>query len=267
MASNILVLGASGFVGGVVSKQLQNHYTVYSPTRQELDLTNYQSVLNYFSNNNIDVVIHCAGNVDSNLANFDVNGVSSNLLMFSNLYAVRSQYAKLINIGSGAEFDRSTHINQLAEEMIFTSTPTDHYGLSKNIISRIVATTENFYTLRLFGVFGTSESHNRLLKKVICGQEIQITDRYFDYFYINDIIPILEHYINFTPKHKDINVVYSTKIQLSNFLTEFCKLHNLSGDNIKLSSTTGLNYTGSSNRIEELQLPFVGLTQGLKDYI
>jgi GDP-L-fucose synthase len=267
MASNILVLGSTGFVGGVVAKQLQNWYSVYAPTRQELDLTNYDSVLNYFASKSIDVVVNCAGNIDSDLSNFNPASASANLSMFGNLYTVRNQYTKLINIGSGAEFNRNCDINQAAEETIFSTVPTDHYGLSKNIIARLIAATEDFYTLRLFGVFGPTESPNRLLKKVISGEEVQVDDRYFDYFYINDLIPILEHYIICRPKHKDINVVYPTKRRLSHFLAEFCKLHNLPSDNIKLSSNIGLNYTGSSSKIEELQLPFVGLTQGLKDYI
>lgn len=267
MASNILVLGATGFIGGVVSQKLRSQYLVHTPTRHELDLTDTKSVSDYFANKTFDVVINCAASLSTQLSPFDPAVVNVNLSIFSNLYAVRGSFNQLINFGSGAEFDRSTNIDQISEEHIFNAVPVDHYGLSKNIIARMIANTDNFYTLRLFGVFGPTEHPSRLLRQIIAGNEIVIHDRYFDYFYVNDLLMVLDHYINHTPKHKDINVVYTEKILLSDFLTQFCNLHRLPSHIIKLSNRNGLNYTGSSEKIQQLQLPFMGITQGLKDYI
>lgn len=266
MASKILVLGSTGFVGGSIAEQLGKRYQVYTPARHELNLTDSQSVAKYFSNNTFDVIINCAGNTESNLFPFNVTAMTENLLIFNNLYAERKNYHKLINIGSGAEFDRCHNIDCVIEEDLFLKTPTDHYGLSKNIVSRLIFNTNNFYTLRLFGVFGQNESKSRLLKKVISGESIKVADRYFDYFYINDLIPILDYYINHSPKYKDINVVYPNKIRLSDFLNQFCEMHNLSKDNIKISNTLDLAYTGSANKLTDLQISFLGLSQGLKDY-
>ena len=266
MANNILVLGSTGFVGGVVTNLLQDRYSVHAPTRQELNLIDTYSVARYFSNKIFDVVINCAGNLDSNLYSFNTSAATENLLIFNNLYAERKKYRRLINIGSGAEFDRRYDINNASEESIFLKTPTDHYGLSKNIISRLVFNTENFYTLRLFGIFGNTESKSRLLKKVLSGEHIKVTDRYFDYFYINDLIPLLDYYINQSPKYKDVNVVYSDKIRLSDFLNQFCEMHNLSNNNIEISNSLDLSYTGCANKLNDLQFSFLGLLQGLKDY-
>ena len=52
MVNDILLLGSTGFVGGYVAKELQNEYNISTPTRQELDLCDYQSVQNYFSSKN-----------------------------------------------------------------------------------------------------------------------------------------------------------------------------------------------------------------------
>lgn len=266
MASNILILGSSGFVGGVVADQLRDQYCLHTPLRQELNLVDPCSVTEYFSDKKFDVVINCAGNMESNLFPFNVSAATENLLIFNNLYAQRKNYHKLINIGSGAEFDRHYHIDCANEDALFLKTPTDHYGLSKNIVSRLIVNTENFYTLRLFGVFGKTESKSRLLKKVLSGEQITLTDRYFDYFYVNDLIPVLNYYINHLPKYKDVNLVYPSKIRLSDFLNQFCEMHNLSKDNIKISNALGLSYTGSANKLNELQLSLLGLSQGLKDY-
>ena len=266
MASNILVLGSTGFVGSTVANQLQGRYCLYTPSRQELNLVDFQSVTDYFSDKIFDVVINCAGNAESKLFPFNVSTATENLLIFNNLYAQRKNYHKLINIGSGAEFDRRYNIDYVNEEDIFLKTPIDHYGLSKNIVSRLIINTDNFYTLRLFGVFGKTESDTRLLKKVLSGDHIKVTDRYFDYFYINDLIPVIDYYINHSPKYKDINVVYENKIRLSDFLNQFCDLHNLSKTNIEISDTLDLAYTGSANKLNDLQISFSGLLQGLKDY-
>lgn len=266
MASDILVLGSAGFVGGYIVQELQNLYNLSTPTRQELDLKDYNSVQNYFSSKTFDVVINCAGNMENKLFPFDVAAATENLLIFNNLYAVRQKYHRLINIGSGAEFDRCANIDCANEEQIFLKTPTDHYGLSKNIVSRMSYNTDNFYTLRLFGLFGKTESKSRLLKKVLAGEHIEINDRYFDYFYIKDLIPILDYFINKTPKYKDINVVYPEKIRLSNFINQFCEIHGLTKSNIRISDTPGLSYTGSSSKLINLPINFSGLLQGLKDY-
>jgi GDP-L-fucose synthase len=267
MANNILVLGASGFVGSVVSEHLAGTHNVLTPSSRELDLTNHRAVTKYFADKDIDVVVNCASNMNTDLYPFNSAAATTNLMIFNNLYAVKAAYKKLINIGSGAEFDRRIAIVDAKEEDIFTKIPIDHYGLSKNIIARTVANTDNFYTLRLFGAFGPSESPSRLIKRVIAGVPVDLNDRYFDYIYIQDLLPVIQYYIDSTPKYKDVNVVYPEKYQLSSFLKQFCELHNLNEDNIKISRTPGFAYTGSADRISELKLPMLGLKQGLKDYI
>lgn len=266
MENSILILGATGFIGKFLTKSLCEQYNVYNPNRTELDLANTESVLSYFSNRTFNVVINCAAKVESDLSHFNSSVVSTNLLIFSNLYQVRDSYDKLINFGSGAEFDRTTNIDQAAEEQIFSCMPKDHYGLSKNMISRLIASTDNFYTLRLFGVFGSDEPQHRLLKKVINNDTILLQDRLFDYFYISDLLTVLDYYINCEPRYKDMNVVYPEKNTLSNFVENFCMLHKLSGNNIKMSDTKGLNYTGSAKKLQELNLKFIGINQGLEDY-
>jgi len=267
MANNVLILGSTGFIGKFLTESLRELYNIHSPDRNELDLTNTQSVVSYFSAKTFDVVINCAAKVESDLSHFDSSVVTANLLIFNNLYQVRNCYKRLINFGSGAEFDRTTNINEANEDQIFTAVPKDHYGLSKNIISRMITSTDNFYTLRLFGVFGSDEPQHRLLKKVKNNETVILQDRLFDYFYINDLLTVLDYFINHTPKYKDINVVYPEKITLSNFIEKFLTAHKVPSKNIILSDTRGLNYTGSAKKIQELNFNFIGIDQGLKDYI
>jgi hypothetical protein len=101
----------------------------------------------------------------------------------------------------------------------------------------------------------------------LSGDPVILEDKYFDYYYIEDLLPVVQYYIDSKkPKYKDLNVVYPTKTLLSYFVKQFCQEHKLDGKNVKLSSTSGLNYTGSSVRIEELNLKLVGYETGLERY-
>lgn len=267
MESKVLLLGGSGTVGSYLKKKLCKDYELYAPTSKELDLLDNTAVKHFFRNNYFDVVINCAGNTNSQMTPFDDQAFKDNVTMFNNVWVETDHYGRLINFGSGGEFDRSQNIFDAKEEMLFLRDPTDHYGMSKNIISRAVFETDNCYTLRLFGVFGANEPKHRLLKRVLSGDPVILEDKYFDYYYIEDLLPVVQYYIDSKkPKYKDLNVVYPTKTLLSYFVKQFCHEHKLDGKNVKLSSTSGLNYTGSSVRIEELNLKLVGYETGLERY-
>jgi GDP-L-fucose synthase len=268
MASKILILGSTGLVGGFLAAQLSQEYNVVCPTRAELDLLDTHSVLDYFNKNPVDVVINCAANTNSAMTPFDSDAIKTNIGIFTNLYAVRDFYNRLLNFGSGAEFDRSRNITNVREEELFLSLPHDHYGMSKNAIARIVFDTDNCYNLRLFGVFGPQEPDHRLLKKIAAGHTVTLIDKFFDYIYINDILPVVKYYIDQDcPKFKDINLVYPTKTRLSYFVQQFCSYHKLPGNNVVISTEPGLNYTGSAVRIETLDLPMQGLEKGIQEYL
>lgn len=60
----ILVTGSSGLLGGEIKKQLANTLA-YFPSRSELDVTEPQSINNYFKDKKIKLVINCAANVNA----------------------------------------------------------------------------------------------------------------------------------------------------------------------------------------------------------
>ena len=69
----ILLTGGSGMVGSNIKEHKSStHYSVLSPSRQELDLTNRQHIRNYLMNNNPTCIIHAAGlvgGIHANMAN------------------------------------------------------------------------------------------------------------------------------------------------------------------------------------------------------
>lgn len=268
MESKVLILGANGLVGKSLVRAFVNDYEIHAPTRQELDLLDTSSVIEYFNKTKFDVVINCAANTNSRMKPFDAEVLKTNIGIFTNLYAVRDSFGKLINFGSGAEFDRADSIFNAKERNLFLKLPMDHYGMSKNAISRICFDTDNFYTLRLFGVFGPDEAETRLLKVIKNKKEVTLSDKYFDYFYVEDIAPVVRYYINTDkPLYKDLNVVYPTKQLLSYFVKQYCDIHQLFNVKVDIDKEPGLNYTGDSTRLDSLELPLLGIKEGLKRYI
>jgi len=260
MGNRILLLGANGYIG----KYLQSVFDVIPITRQTCELTDFPSVEKIIKNNKPDIIINCASNLNLDLSPFNIEHFNDNIKMFFNLYHLRTNFGKLINFGSGAEFDRSLSIDNAKEIDITKIKPKDHYGLSKNIISNLCLGVDNFYTLRVFGCFHGSEKHTKLFKKMIRGETLSLEDRYFDYIWLEDLYSIVNHFINNNPKIKDVNLVHNKKYRLSQIIDKFKQIHNL---NPRVSyHSVGLNYTGSPELIDSFNFQLTDLDSAIKRY-
>ena len=63
----LLLTGASGFFGSQIKKKLNERYKVLSPSSIKLNLLNRKSILKYFENNKIDIIINSAWRINSTL--------------------------------------------------------------------------------------------------------------------------------------------------------------------------------------------------------
>ena len=264
----ILITGAGGFLGQRLAQELSDH-TVVALTRQQLNLADASAVAQHFASANYDVVLHCGAAGRNTPAVEDWNIVSNNLASVLNLMIHRYHFGKLINIGTGAEFDITQNIDCAHESEIFNCNPSYSYGLSKNIIARYLKGQPNCYTLRLFGCFDSNEDNRRLLKKfhsvVSTGSRFDLQDREFDMISVDDFVTIVRAVIDNTIQHRDINCVYAQKHKLSEILTMYCELHNLDSSLINITGS-GLNYTGNGRNLSSYQLPLLGLEQSLSKY-
>jgi len=136
---NILVTGANGFIGSNIIKLLSNdiNFNLFKGTRDSIDLYSIDSIEKYIYKNQINAVIHCAIEGGSRLKQDTYEIFYRNILMYENLIKFNDRYKIFINFGSGAEFDRRYDISNVNECDIFNVIPTDFYGLSKNIISKL----------------------------------------------------------------------------------------------------------------------------------
>ena len=258
------IIGANGFVGSSLSTYLAQSHTITKITRSILNTLDPQSVKQFLQNNYFDVVINAAA------AMADNNGLAdtrNNLGLFMNFYSHRNLFCKFINLGSGAEFDRSTDINQAQPADIFSVLPTDSYGFGQNLKSRICVNTDNFYNIRIFNCFGLNEIPSRIFPRYLnMDDTFKITDdRYFDYFGIRDLCLVVNHCINNQWIYKDVNAVYDEKHKISKVLTKFCELNNLE-KKFEIISTSDKNYTGCNQHLKNLNIKLNGLEYELQHY-
>jgi GDP-L-fucose synthase len=267
----ILITGSNGFLGKYFLNYFSN-YTIVAPDREQVDLLNQNDVNKLFSDNNFDAVIHCAikGTDIPSVVNNEI--LNNNLFMFENILSNKNKFQKFINIGSGAEFGLTNNIHNAQESDILKVLPTESYGLSKNQISRKILNLDNFYTLRVFGVFDRLEPSTRLLpslhKKISQNDIFNLyNDRFFDFISASDLSLTIKHYLQNNNLEKDINVVYENKFLLSDICKLYCKIHNYDDSLINVVNRSDKNYTGNSEKFKRLNLDLNGLYKSLEQYM
>lgn len=258
----IAILGTNGFVGSNISSYLDINHTVTNVTREPIDLLNSIAVKQFLKENLFDVVINCAAVMTNNETLHDTH---NNLGMFMNFYNNSNLFGKFINTGSGAEFDRTTDINNASEFEIFSHLPSDSYGFGQNIKSRLCFEKDNFYTIRIFNCFGQREKETRLFPRLLSNQKITIHDRYFDYFSISDLCTVVDHCIENSWEDRDVNAVYTEKYKISEIVEKFCNLQNIE-PNYTIIPSINNNYTGNGKKLQSMILNLKGLSIGLKEY-
>lgn len=260
----IAVLGSRGFVGSNLAKHLSFSYDVTPITRDTLNLLDGLAVRNYLKKHNFDVIVNCAATMTNNET---LDDARNNLGIFINFYDNKDLFGKFINTASGAEFDRSTSIDNALEKDIFNRMPKDSYGWGQNIKSRLCVHTPKFYNIRIFNCFGIGEMPTRIFSRFLSDGKIEIiNDRYFDYFSIDDLKIVVKHCIENNWSFKDINAVYEKKYKISEVLKMFCDLNSLES-NYSIISESNNNYTGSALLLKALNIKLKGLEMGLINYI
>jgi GDP-L-fucose synthase len=263
----ILITGARGFVGSFIAKHLADKHTLLTPTRQELDLTNLEQVGEWFNNNEVDVVLHCALSGREVLSSTDPQYLSDGLLMFRNLWLQKHQYKRFVHLGTAYEFDLTKNNENVLEHEFVHHLPKTSYGYAKNVAARIIRDTPGFYNLKLFGVFHETESANRFFQRVVQQDEVIINnDIYLDYIYLPDILPMLERMVEGRSQHSDVNMVYPHKYRLSEMAEILCRHLGLSLTKIKIKNPIGNNLTGDSVVLSSYNFKLIGLEQGLRNY-
>ncbi len=272
---NILITGANGFIGrSLRSSNLIYKYNMIFTNRKKLDILNKQLLIDFIRTNNIDIIVHTA--VTGHPGDDSVYTAAENITADLNILQMNKLVNRIIIFGSGAEYDTSKNIDRVSEDdLLFLPCPTDYYGLGKYTISRAAECIENVYNLRLFGCFGPLENETRFItnniNRIINQCNVLINkDRYFDFFYIDDLIQLIEFFCNNDSRFKQINCVYDKKYKLSDISKMICSEMIKRKPNNNVNEINGLDksYTAEANHINYMKkIKFKGLEQGIKEMI
>lgn len=217
----ILVTGGSGFIGrNVKESYLNQKYEVVAPGRRELDCSDDESVKAFFRKYSFDVVIHSAAKAGHRNSADTSNLFLTNSRMLFNLLKYQDRWGKLINMGSGAIYDMQNYQPKMPESYFGTHIPKDEHGYNKYIFAKVLPSLNNVYDFRIFGIFGKYEDYAiRFISNAICkaiyGLPISLRqNRKFDYLFIDDLMPVLDHFITQSPVEKSFNITPDNSVEL-----------------------------------------------------
>lgn len=262
---NILLTGSSGFVASNIIPKLSDHNLTLI-CRDDFDLCDPKVANNFFKDKYFDVVIHTAIIGGSRLVEDSKEVVADNSLMALNLLNNKKHWGRLIHFGSGAELDRSSNIDETTNNF-YLLVPKDPYGLSKNIICRLFDNYDNIYNLRIFNVFAKNELDRRMIisgiRNYIDNKPIVIhQDKYMDFFYMEDLLSILNLYLKGETLPKEIDCVYKDKIKLSDIANMINNLEDKKVPIIIENKEEGKSYCGRFNPITNA-LGLIGMEKGI----
>ncbi len=248
--NKILITGGNSYIAKSLYNALKDKYEITCITRQDFDLTNREKTNEWFKDKYFNTLIHTAITGGSRLKEDDGDVIYKNLLMHSNLLNNNLSYQKFINFGSGAELN----------------SPTDPYGLSKAIIRESILPLPYHYNIRIFGVFDENELDTRFikanLKRYINKQPMEIhQNKYMDFFYMEDLVSLIEFYILNDSLPKEINCTYSESRTLYHIADIINHLNNYKVD-IKINKPNmEKEYIG---KFTDLGIKYIGLQDGIK---
>jgi nucleoside-diphosphate-sugar epimerase len=263
----IMILGGSGFIGShLINYLISIRHHIINVNRQ-IDVLKQDILYTYIKEQKPDVVINCLSfGGKENFTSDSISYAANNLELFTNILRSSKYFKKFINIASGSEIIDS---NYAKENWVWKDCPVNSsYAMSKNIIARICESIDHFYTLRLFGCFGLGEPSFRIFSKyrnsIRNNTKLELRDKYFDNFFVEDFCTVVDHIIRYNPMIKDINCVYKDKLTISNQLDLMNSIHSWES-NYEVTEFEK-NYTGNSDNLDNLNLELKGLEYGLRTY-
>jgi len=260
----LLFTGHKGFLGRELIPNLQKLEEV---VQFEGDYRDYSALREFVKDFGVDRVIHAAARGGRRTKSDSVATLLNNVESTVNVLRLE---LPVVMFCSGAIYNRVTSINQAKENESLSSYPTDFYGQSKFIGNALARKHENCTVLRFFNVFGISEGIDRfitfnLVQYIERKPMVIFRDFQMDFFYVQDVMPILTNWLSNLNPPSEINMVYRNKY----FLSEVCeKINSLSDYRVPVQvncSEQSNDYTGNGDRLDSLALNQLGIDTGISE--
>ena len=269
----ILITGGNGNLATILKTSLSNIHTIESPGRTEMNMLDMDSMKQYLQNKTFDVVIHTAIQGGRRTRPDTHEDVYNNMLMLENLLWFKDNFKMILNMDSGAIYNRAEDIFKRKETDIY-SIPKDYYGFSKYVIYQRGLGCDNFYNLRIFNIFHETEEPDRFIAKCVNiaknGGVLEIYEnKYFDFFYKDDFISVVKHYIdnvgNKEKLFKTLNLSYEEKHTLAD-IAKMILGHDAEKQIIVHNDKRQHNYCGDNSLLKSMNIELIGLGGGLQKY-
>jgi GDP-L-fucose synthase len=163
----------------------------------------------------------------------------------------------MINIGSGAIYDLRNYKPKMKENYFRENIPQDEHGFCKHEIGKYIDSVNNIVDLRIFGIFGKYEDYAiRFISNAVCKTLFDLPvkikqNRKFDYIYINDLMPVLEYFIENKPKYNAYNITPDKSIELYELAEKVLKISGKDLPIIVKEENLGLEYSGDNSRLRQ----------------
>lgn len=256
---NLFITGGGGFIGSHLKKHLalNGNFNVFAPKSSELNLTDEIAVDDFVRAHKIDTIVHLA-NRGGGRDTLDMTNVTEyNLRIFFNIAKQKNKVAKIISFGSGAEYGKHKPIINAREDDYKKALPLDEYGFYKAITSHYIEDcTDNIIQLRLFGIYGEMENYrykfitNAVVKNLL---HLPITinqNVFFDYMYIDNLLNVVEFYIENDAQHKIYNASSGTKIDLLSLAALVNEASDFKSEIIVMNAGLNNEYTSDNSLLK-----------------
>jgi len=177
--------------------------------------------------------------------------------MYFNLVKNDNYFDRLIIIGSGGIYDMRYYQPKMPETFFGRHLPKDKHGFFRYVTGKHIEKSSKIIDLRIFGLFGPYEDYAiRFVSNAICKAifDLPITikqNRYFDYLYIKDLLPVIDFFLKTDMNHTAYNVTPDQSVDL---LTIAKMIKKISGKEIPVQikkDGMGLEYSGSNQRLRK----------------
>lgn len=252
----VLITGGSGFIGrNLLESPLARKYELLAPRHAELELLDEDAVCGYLRNGHFDVVLHSATKPGHRNAKEPGKVFYENTRMFFNLARNAGHFKKMLVIGSGAIYDMRHYQPKMREEYFDVHVPCDEHGLCKYVCGKYIEKADNVVDLRVFGIYGRYEDYAiRFISNMICKAlfDLPLTikqNRRFDYLWVDDLVPVLEHFMLNNAKHTAYNVTPDSSVELLDLARLVLRV---SGKDLPIQTAQpgmGREYSGDNARL------------------
>ena len=257
MRKKVLLTGGNGFIGKNIRESfLAEKYEITAPRSYELNLADTQAVDDFFATRQFDAVIHAATKPGHRNAKDPTNLFYTNVRMFENLARHTDRFGRLINLGSGAVYDVSADNHLVREEEIGRRMGKDDHSFCKYVVHKRIENIPQMVDLNIFGIFGKYEDWEiRFISNAICktifGLPITLRqNRRFSYLYVEDLLPVLDYFIEHDARFSSYNVTPNDETEL---LEAARCIQQISAKDIAIQVAApgyGLSYSGSNARLK-----------------